>query len=87
MHNLKNVKNTHGGVLLLLACNCTKSNTPPMVFFTFFKLYEWYQIAQSTTILKDRWSLFVITHDALSIYDTPPNPNLQPQTTIAAVEM
>ena len=27
----------------------TKSNTPPWVFFTFFKLYEWYQIAQSTT--------------------------------------
>ena len=33
-HNLKNVKNTHGGVLLLVklqaeACNFTKSNTPP----------------------------------------------------------
>ena len=27
----------------------TKSNTPPWVFFMFFKLYEWYQIAQSTT--------------------------------------
>ena len=42
--NLKNVKNTHGGVLLLAAklqakaCNFTKSNTPPWVFFTFFKL-------------------------------------------------
>ena len=32
------------------ACNFTKSNTPPWVFFTFFKLCEWYQIAQSTTI-------------------------------------
>ena len=32
--NLKNVKNTHGGVLLLV----TKSNTPPRVFFTFFNL-------------------------------------------------
>ena len=30
-------------------CYFTKSNTPPWVFFTFFKLYEWYQIAQSTT--------------------------------------
>ena len=25
----------------------TKSNTPPWVFFTFFKLYKWYQIAQN----------------------------------------
>ena len=31
------------------ACNFTKSNTPPWVFFTFFKLYEWYQIAKTTT--------------------------------------
>ena len=37
----KNVANTHGGVLF------TKSNTPAWVFFTFFKLYKWYQIAQS----------------------------------------
>ena len=41
LHNLKNVKNTHGGVLLLVklvlllgklqaeSCNFTKSNTPP----------------------------------------------------------
>ena len=28
----------------------TKSNTPPWVFFTFLKLYEWYQIAQNITI-------------------------------------
>ena len=52
---LKNVKNALGGVLLLVklqakACKFTKSNTPPWVFFTFLKLYEWYQIAQSTTI-------------------------------------
>ena len=36
--NLKNGKNTHGGVLLLVklqakACNFTKSGTPPWVFF------------------------------------------------------
>ena len=43
LHNLKNVKNAHGGVLLLV------SNTPPWVFFTLFKLYKWYQIAQRTT--------------------------------------
>ena len=45
VYNLKNVKNTHGGVLLSVKF----SNTPPWVFFTFFKLYQWYQIAQSTT--------------------------------------
>ena len=27
----------------------TKSNTPPWMFFTFFKLYKWYQIAQNIT--------------------------------------
>ena len=50
LYNLKIVKNTHGGVLLLVklkACNVTKSNTPPWVFFTIFKLYKWYQIAQN----------------------------------------
>ena len=51
LHNLKIVKNTHGGVLLLVnlqveACSFTKSNTPPWVLFTFFKLYKWYQIVQ-----------------------------------------
>ena len=39
-YNFKKVKNTHGGVLLLVKlkapdCNFTKSNTPPWVFFTF----------------------------------------------------
>ena len=36
-------------VLPYLACNFTKSNTLPWVFFTFFKLPEWYQIVQSIT--------------------------------------
>ena len=31
----KNVKNNHGGVLLLLKLQASKSNTPPWVFFTF----------------------------------------------------
>ena len=39
LYNLKNMKNTHGGVLLLVkllkACNFTKSNTPPWVFSRF----------------------------------------------------
>ena len=52
--NLRNVKNTHGGVLLLVklqasAWNFTKSNTPLWVFFTFFKLHKRNQIAQRIT--------------------------------------
>ena len=39
LYNLKNVKNTYGGVL----------NTPPLAFVTFFKLCKWYQIAQRIT--------------------------------------
>ena len=53
LYNLKNVKNTHGGVLPLVklkaeAGNFTKSNTPPWVFF---KLCKWYQIVQRITYL------------------------------------
>ena len=38
LYNLKNVKNTHGALLLLVklqakACNFTKSNSPPWVIF------------------------------------------------------
>ena len=29
------------------ACNFIKSNSLPWVFFTFFRLYKWHQIAQS----------------------------------------
>ena len=54
LHNLKYVKNTHGGVSLLvklrpLVCSYTKSNACPWLFFTFLNLYKWYQIAQRTT--------------------------------------
>ena len=42
LYNLKNVKNTHRGVLLTIEeakiCNFTKSNTPQWVLFTIFKL-------------------------------------------------
>ena len=44
LYNFKNVKNTHGGVLLLV--KSSKSKTPPWVLFTFFKLCKWYLIAQ-----------------------------------------
>ena len=48
--NFKYMKNTLRGVLLFVkVCNFTKSNTPPWVFFTFFRLYKWYQIAQNIT--------------------------------------
>ena len=41
LYYLKNMKNTHGGVLHLVklqveACNFTKSNTSPWVFFTLY---------------------------------------------------
>ena len=52
LYNLENVKNTHGVVLIFVkkqvaVWNFIKSNTPPWVFFTFLKLYKWYQIPQS----------------------------------------
>ena len=53
-YNLKYVKNTYGGVLILvkfqgLVCDFTKSDTPPWVFFAFFKLYKWYQMAENAS--------------------------------------
>ena len=33
----------------------TKNNTPPWMFFKFFKLYKWYQIPQRTTL----WNTFI----------------------------
>ena len=50
----KKRENTDRGVLIFAklqasACNFTKINTPPWVFFTFLKLYKWYQIAQRIT--------------------------------------
>ena len=43
LYNFKNVKSADGEVLLLVKLhakgrNFTKSNTPPWLFFTFFKL-------------------------------------------------
>ena len=55
----KRGENAHGGVLLKV-CNCTKLNTPPWVFSTFFKLYRRYHIAQNIleTILLQNWTNF-----------------------------
>ena len=33
--------------LQVSACDFTKSNTPPWVFFEILKLYKWYQIVHS----------------------------------------
>ena len=56
LYNLETVKNTHGGMSLLvkLQAYVTKSNTPLWVFFTFFKLYKWYQTAQRITLKINR---------------------------------
>ena len=44
-------------------CNTPKWNTPPWVFFTFFKLYKWYQIAQTVSYIQllfiTSWVMFM----------------------------
>ena len=57
LYYLKNVRNTHGRVLLLWmsiasACNFITSDTHPEVFLTFFELCKWYQIGQGITLFK-----------------------------------
>ena len=73
--NLKNVKNTHGGMLLLVklqasVCNFTKSNTPPWVFFTFFKLYKRYQFAQNITTHIKLFSFYFKSYLSCFLYVT-----------------
>ena len=61
--NLKNVKNTQEGVLVLvklqaLACKLTKSNTHSWVFSTFLMLCKWHQITlriSYTDIISTQW--------------------------------
>ena len=53
-------------------CYFTKFNTPPWVFFTFFKLYKWCQIAQGTTY--NQWSfcedlLLTFTVDSINSFE------------------
>ena len=45
-------ENTHGGVIF-----STKSNTPPWLFFTFFKLYKWYQCNASYIVVTSLMSI------------------------------
>ena len=75
LYNLKNVKNIHGGVLLLVklqasACNFIKSITPPWMFFPFFKLCKWYQIAQSITNSLDCKELLIFEESHNFVYDS-----------------
>ena len=49
LYNLKNVKNTYGGMLLLVKLQA-KSNTPQWLFFTFLKLCKWYQSRKTSGI-------------------------------------
>ena len=61
LYNFKNAKNTYGGVLILVKLQATKINTPPWLFFTFFKLHKCYQIAQPIKylIFLDKLDFFV----------------------------
>ena len=66
------MKNTHGGVLILVtlqakACNFTKINTISWVFFTFFKLYKWYQIAQRITLLLSINLIYALEGDYIGL--------------------
>ena len=54
LYNWKNVKNSLRGPK---ACNFTKSNIDPWVFFIFFKLHKWYQIAQRISYIWDQLSI------------------------------
>ena len=51
-----------------IACNFTKGNTPPWMFFTFFKLYEWYQIAQRIIISVQKSSSVIPLDHSFSTY-------------------
>ena len=57
LHNIENVKNAHGGVLLLVelqaeGCNFTKSSTPPGVIFTWANCTKSRQVSHYTLKIK-----------------------------------
>ena len=49
LYNLENVKKHPWRSVTKIYCNFTKSNTHGWLLFTFFKLYNWYQIMQRIT--------------------------------------
>ena len=69
LYNLKNVKNTDSGVLLLVKLQVTKSNIPPWVFFTFFKLYKWYEIVQRITYRLSLYMVLVLSSSLLASHN------------------
>ena len=74
LYNLKNVKNTHGGVLLLVKLqaktwNFTRSIIPPWLFFIDFKFYKWCQIAQKGTAL-NKYRVFTLAFVLQNIITT-----------------
>ena len=59
LYNLKNVKNAHGVVLLLVklqawACNFTKSKPSPWVLFIFFKILQMVPIRANFNIIRNK---------------------------------
>ena len=62
LYNFKNVKNTHGRVLL------SKNNTFPQVFFTFFELYKWYKVTQRISYASS--NLFIDLYQSLKLYQS-----------------
>ena len=74
LYKIKKVKSTHGGVILLQlqteSRNFTKSNTRPWIFFTFLKLYKWYQIAQSiTNVLSGTYDVLMLNSNIWGFRD------------------
>ena len=55
----KHEKHPWRSVTFSKACNFTKSNGPLWVFFTFLKLFKWYQIAQSITCIQLKFLSFL----------------------------
>ena len=55
LYYFKNLRNTHGGVLLskVEGFNYTKNNTFPWLLFMFFKWCKWYQIPQTIAYSKN----------------------------------
>ena len=63
--------------------NFAKINTPPWVFFTFFKSYKWYQIAQRTTFVIHIYQGFslhlVIVFMSLTFVNYFPRATIEPK--------
>ena len=71
-------KSTHGGAILLVkvqteACNITKSNTPPWVFSTLFKLYNCtlFKLYVMRAFRDYRWKLTNVTTMFDMVLSTP----------------